>query len=440
MDCSLASREEFIQCVQHTLDIIALARPLVEAGLALLGLGTIGSLAVLTWHLNNSRRDIVNLQKTEGSLREAANENLRELQGAKDREQTAQSNLTLALEQLRNLQGPIDEQRQKLKDENDMLRSKLEIVRQQSSGDDTEFWSRPPDVEALPEDYNRRMLNSIPIILLANQKGGVGKTTLATNLAAYFATKRERTLLIDLDYQGSATALMLSQAGTRLDEFPSNIDLFLGDELNDRALRTAIQQAGDNLDFVACWYPFERLERNLEYRWAVGDCADDVRYRLSRALLHPYIQRTYQRIIIDAPPRVTTGFVNGVCASTHLIVPAVLDRVSATAVGVFANQFKKLRDACNTNIDLSAIIGTMVRGDTLSDRARAAANNADAMAQRALSTTKTYFLNEAQMKQTTQVGYSTEDGIAYLQANRDTRQMFHRIGDAVAQRIPLRRH
>lgn len=214
------------------------------------------------------------------------------------------------------------------------------------------------------------MLNSIPIILLANQKGGVGKTTLATNLAAYFATKGERTLLIDLDYQGSASGLMLAQAGTRPDDYELFIDLFFEDQLNERILQTAIQRCAENLDFVACWYTFERLERHLEYRWAVGECDDDIRYRLARALLHPHIQRTYQRIIIDAPPRVTTGFVNGVCASTHLIVPTVLDRVSATAVGVFAHQFRKLRDACNTNIQFTTIIGTMTRGDFLYPTAR----------------------------------------------------------------------
>ena len=429
-----------MQCLRVAADWIAWAKPILDVGLGLLGLGTIGLLAVLAWHLKNSRRDIVNLQKTEGSLREAAKEAMQAQQEAKEGEQAAQVNLKLALEQLNAIRGPLDEQHRRLLDENARLQSKLAIVRQLSSGDDTEFWSRPVDMSTLPDDYNRRMLNSIPIILLANQKGGVGKTTLATNLAAYFATKGERTLLIDLDYQGSATALMLSQAGIRPDEFPSYVDLFLGDDFDDKVLRTAIQRAADNLDYVACWYSFERLERNLEYLWAVGDCADDVRYRLARALLHPHIQRTYQRIIIDAPPRVTTGFVNGVCASNHLIVPAVLDRVSATAVGVFANQFKKLRDACNTNIELTAIIGTMTRGDTLSDRAKAAANNADSMAQRALGTTRNYFLPDAHMKQTTQVGYSTEDGIAYLQASRDTRQMFHRIGDAIAQRIPLRRH
>lgn len=440
MDCSLASREEILQCARYTIDWIVWAKPLVEAGLGLLGLGTIGLLTVLTWHLKNNRRDIVNLQQTEASLRQSAKEAIQAQQEAKESEQTAQANLKLALEQLNAVRGPLDEQHRRLFDENARLQSKLAIVRQQSSGDDTEFWSRPPDMGTLPDAYNRRMLNSIPVILLANQKGGVGKTTLATNLAAYFAKKGERTLLIDLDYQGSATGLMLAQSGVRPDDFPSLVDLFFEDQLNEHILQTAIQRAANDLDYVSCWYSFERLERNLEYRWAVGECDDDIRYRLARIILHPTIQTKYQRIILDAPPRMTTGFINGICASTHLLVPAVLDRVSAVAVGTFARRFKSIRDSCNTTVDLTAIIGTMTRGDTLSDRAQAAAEAADKRTQKALGTTRNYFLQEAHMKQTTQVGYSTEDGIAYLQANRDTRQMFHRIGDAVAQRIPLRRH
>jgi hypothetical protein len=100
MDCSLSSKEEAIQCVSIVIDWITWGRPLVEAGLGLLGLGTIASLAVLTWFLKNTRRDIERYQETETTLRLSAKETLDELHNAKEREQAAQKNLTLALERL----------------------------------------------------------------------------------------------------------------------------------------------------------------------------------------------------------------------------------------------------------------------------------------------------------------------------------------------------
>lgn len=117
MDCSLASNEEILECARHTIEWIVWAKPLVEAGLGLLGLGTIGLLAVLNWQLRNNRRDIVNLQKTEASLRQSAKEAMQAQQETKEREQAAQANLKLALEQLNALRGPLDEQHQRLFDE-----------------------------------------------------------------------------------------------------------------------------------------------------------------------------------------------------------------------------------------------------------------------------------------------------------------------------------
>lgn len=438
MSCSIKTVEEIAQCVVTFRDWLQFARPFIEVGIALLGLGSVVSIGVMTWFLKKSRKDIENHQAAESALRATAKEASEARQKAEENERSTNLNLKLALEELKRASGPVEQQHAHLVAENERLSGKLSLLRSSSLGDGAEFWSRKGDPTRRLADYEKLLRNSIPVMLFANQKGGVGKTTLCTNLAAYFATQGERVLLIDLDYQGSATSLLLAQSGQRPEEFPSMVDLLLADNLNDLWSGTAIQKACENLDYISCWYSFERLERHLEYVWAANDGEDDVRYRLARAVLSPYVQSTYKRVFIDAPPRMTTGFINGICASTHLFVPTVVDRVSASAIGTFATQFKKLRDSANSVIEFAGIIGTMTAQQKVSKAASVAVDAANKAARKALNSGKDYFLPDATMVRTVKVSYSTEHGIAYLQADANTREMFQVIGKAVAQIAPTR--
>ena len=309
-----------------------------------------------------------------------------------------------------------------------------------SSGDGAAFWSRNPGVR--PDHYQTAIRDSRPILLFANQKGGVGKTTLSANLAAAFADRGERVLVVDLDYQGSLTSLMLAQANAQ-GEPPSTVDLLLADQLTEHWPKIAIKQVSNKLHYVSCWYTFEKLERNLEYRWILNDTSDDIRFRLSRALLSANVQDSYDRIIIDAPPRMTTGFLNGFCSATHLFVPTVVDNVSAIAVGTFAGRFRELRSALNPQIEFAGIVGTMttLRSATgpfdLPSAAVPAALAAERYVRNALNSNAEYFLRRAVMARTPKVSYSTEEGIAYLQA-AETRPMFNALADQIANRAPLR--
>lgn len=438
MQCSLNTVEEIAVCVTIARDWINLLRPFVELGLALLGVGSIVSLGVLNWFLKKSRKDIEEYQRTERHLREAVREAQLARDAAESREASARNSLHLALKELERVKEPADSQIRELKAANAKLANKLEIIRSSNVGDGAEFWSRRVDPGRRIADYEKLLRNSIPVMMFANQKGGVGKTTLCVNLAAYFARQGEKVLVIDLDYQGSATSLLLAQASERPEEFPSMVDLLFADHLNELWHSAAIQKADDNLDYISCWYSFEKLERQLEFLWAADESLDDVRYRLARAVHSPHVQKTYHRVLIDAPPRMTTGFINGVCASTHLFVPTIVDRVSAIAVGTFANQYKKLRDSANPLLEFSGIIGTMTPQQKLSRAASPAVDAANRAVKKVLNSGKDYFMRDATMVRTVKISHSTELGIPYLQDPK-VREMFDVIGKAVAERAPIRR-
>lgn len=439
MECAWGDFDRVVECVRIAKDWIYLAKPLIEIGLALLGIGSTVSIGVLTWFLRKSRRDIESHQKVEAELRAATKGALEAREAAEERARLATTNLRELTVELRSLRGPADAQLAAVRDERNALEQKLNLLQSASKSNGAGFWSRIAHSSRRPDDYEKRLKNSIPITMFANQKGGVGKTTLSSNLAACFADRGERVLAIDLDYQGSLSSLMYAQMASPPAEFPSYVNLLLAAELNELWAGTAIQEVQKNLHFISCFYEFEGIERELELLWAAGLTPDDVRYRLARALLSEPVQKKYDRVIVDAPPRMTAGFINGFCASTHLFVPTVVDHVSSNAVATFASQFKAMGDAANTVIEFSGIIGTMTSQNPLPRNRTEAVDLANKNAKRALGTTRDLFISNATMVRTQKISYSTEFGIAYLHEGAEIRDMFGAIADEVARRAPLRR-
>ena len=192
-----------------------------------------------------------------------------------------------------------------------------------------EIWLRSP-VDT-PEDFAVRMAGSIPILTLANLKGGVGKTTVAANLAAYFDAHGRRVLLIDLDFQGSLSAMVVADRQTRDLEQPGALSLIRG-----RWPRTLpLSGARSGSEVIDCFYPLANEEHRLLLSWLMANSGADVRYVLASLLLSETVQQTYDMVIIDTAPRVTTAFVNALCASTHVVVPTQLNRLSVEAVESF---------------------------------------------------------------------------------------------------------
>ncbi len=201
------------------------------------------------------------------------------------------------------------------------------------------------------------------IISLANLKGGVGKTTLTANLGAAFASEGLRVLLIDLDHQSTLSTRSLD--AQELDEvirtkrfihsvFTEDGDLAALNRCVTRVRRTT----GDGSLYVApVDEDFADIENQLMTRWSSGVAQYDVRYLLRRALHSTSLRQHYDVILIDCPPRLTTGSINALAASDYVLIPVLLEKDSADAVPRMIAWLKLFQRASCADLNILGVVG-----------------------------------------------------------------------------------
>lgn len=186
------------------------------------------------------------------------------------------------------------------------------------------------------------------VIAVTNQKGGVGKTTSAVNIAYYLAKMGKKTLLVDFDPQGNATS------GLGVDkqslEFTMTDVIMETKELIDVILPTDHK----NL-FLA---PATPHLANTEVELAQANRRFT---RLKNAL--GTIQG-YDFIIIDSPPSLSLLTVNGLIAARYILLPVQAEFYALEGLGQLLETMKLVRKSMNPTLDLLGVLPTMVDGRT----------------------------------------------------------------------------
>ncbi len=207
-----------------------------------------------------------------------------------------------------------------------------------------------------------RVTRSIPILTIANLKGGVGKTTLAANLGVYFADRGKQVLLIDFDWQGSLTVAVAHQPhlGNAANAPQSKANKLIDGTADAQWILQAAEAVTNvpNLSIIPAFYSFAACENRVMIEWLIRKRQTDIRYRLAHLLHNHAIQERFQLIIIDAPPRFSTAVVNALCASTDLLIPAKLDKISVEAVHTFMTLVQESK-IIYPHLNLAGIVGTM---------------------------------------------------------------------------------
>ena len=182
------------------------------------------------------------------------------------------------------------------------------------------------------------------ILAVTNQKGGVGKTTTALNLAAGLAELKRRVLLIDIDPQGNAT----TGAGVEVGEDqPTLCEVLMGD----------VEVTGATVPVEAMGFDLVPANGDLTAaEVALMDLED--RSGVLKSALEP-VRGRYHHIIIDCPPALNVLTLNALTAADRVLIPMQCEYYALEGLTALLNTIEQIQDSVNPELEIEGLVRTM---------------------------------------------------------------------------------
>ncbi len=181
------------------------------------------------------------------------------------------------------------------------------------------------------------------IISIANQKGGVGKTTTAINLATAMVAINKKVLLVDADPQGNASTGLGIQESQRN---PSLYELLTQGELDEKAIKKTLIP---NLDIITSTQDLAASEIELAEKENREFCLKNILNQIKQ----------YDYFFIDCPPALGLLTINGLVAATSVIVPLQCEFFALEGLSSLTNTIDSIKDNFNPNLEIEGVVLTM---------------------------------------------------------------------------------
>lgn len=182
------------------------------------------------------------------------------------------------------------------------------------------------------------------IIAIANQKGGVGKTTTTVNISASLAATRRRVLLVDLDPQGNAT---MGSGVNKMDLELSSYDVLMGEKTIVEVL-TKSDEGG-----------YDLLPSNADLTGAEVGLLDELAREMRLRNAIDEIKENYDFIFIDCPPSLNMLTVNALVAATSVIIPMQCEYYALEGLSALLDSIDKIRKYLNPGLKIEGLLRTM---------------------------------------------------------------------------------